>query len=145
MREENGKTVLVHDHNHKAPARSHHLDTTLIEATRGAVSAAYRAGDPEDPSFNATRMDAYLVACYRAEDAAHFQPITTTPQRHGASPFAVSINLNADFRRRDISFPEYGPQSFKAVRRGRCRVLVFAAARGSTVSAATASLSCRSL
>ena len=64
--------------------------------------------------FLVTRMERYIVACYAAEDGAHFtahRDNTTKGTAHRR--FAVSINLNADFEGGEISFPEYGPRSFK--------------------------------
>ena len=64
--------------------------------------------------FNVTRMERYLVACYAAEDEAHFRPHrdnTTKGTAHRR--FAVSINLSADFDGGEICFPEYGMRSYK--------------------------------
>jgi predicted 2-oxoglutarate/Fe(II)-dependent dioxygenase YbiX len=65
-------------------------------------------------SFNATRMERYIIACYSAEDNAHFRAHrdnTTKGTAHRR--FAVSINLNSEFEGGEVSFPEYGPRSFK--------------------------------
>ena len=65
-------------------------------------------------SFNATRMERYIIACYSAEDSAHFRAHrdnTTKGTAHRR--FAVSINLNSEFEGGEVSFPEYGPRSFK--------------------------------
>ena len=59
-------------------------------------------------------MERNLVACYAAEDEAHFRPHrdnTTKGTAHRR--FAVSINLNSDFDGGEICFPEYGPRTFK--------------------------------
>jgi predicted 2-oxoglutarate/Fe(II)-dependent dioxygenase YbiX len=64
--------------------------------------------------FTATRMERYLVGCYRAGDQGHFEPHrdnTTKGTAHRR--FAVSINLNADYDGGELGFPEYGPQLFK--------------------------------
>src|SRR4029079_3451012 len=56
----------------------------------------------------------YIVSCYAAEDQAHFgahRDNTTKGTAHRR--FAVSINLNADFDGGEVSFPEYGPKSYK--------------------------------
>jgi predicted 2-oxoglutarate/Fe(II)-dependent dioxygenase YbiX len=60
-------------------------------------------------------MERYIVSCYSAEDGGHFRPHrdnTTKGTAHRR--FAVSINLNDDFEGGEVSFPEYGPRSFKA-------------------------------
>jgi len=54
----------------------------------------------------------YLVACYRAEDAAHSSRIATTPQRHGASPFCGVDQPERRFEGGDIT-SGIRPQSFK--------------------------------
>ena len=64
--------------------------------------------------FNVTRMERYIVSCYAAEDEAHFRAHrdnTTKGTAHRR--FAVSIKLNSDFEGSEVSFPEYGPRSFK--------------------------------
>lgn len=114
MREENGKTVFASDYNHKR-RRDHVLtDESLMEATRTRVSRRIVPEIQKVHQFNATRMERYLVACYRAEDKAHFQPHrdnTTKGTAHRR--FAISINLNNDFEGGEIGFPEYGLQTFK--------------------------------
>jgi predicted 2-oxoglutarate/Fe(II)-dependent dioxygenase YbiX len=60
-------------------------------------------------------MERYIVSCYAAEDGAHFRAHrdnTTKGTAHRR--FAVSVNLNDDFDGGEVSFPEYGPRSFKA-------------------------------
>src|SRR5829696_8491629 len=60
-------------------------------------------------------MERYIVSCYAAEDGGHFRPHrdnTTKGTAHRR--FAVSINLNEDFEGGEVSFPEYGPRSYKA-------------------------------
>lgn len=59
-------------------------------------------------------MERYIVCCYDAEEGAHFRAHrdnTTGGTAHRR--FAVSINLNDDFDGGEVSFPEYGPRSFK--------------------------------
>ena len=59
--------------------------------------------------FNVTRMERYIVACYAAEDGAHFsahRDNTTKGTAHRR--FAVTINLNDDYQGGDLRFPEFG-------------------------------------
>jgi len=114
MRDVNGKTTLVHDYSHKR-RRDHVLtDQALIDATRIRVNRRIVPEILKVHQFQATRMERYLVACYRAEDQAHFQQHRDNTTRGTAHRrFAVSVNLNDDFDGGEISFPEYGPQSFK--------------------------------
>jgi 2OG-Fe(II) oxygenase superfamily len=55
-----------------------------------------------------TRMERYLVACYAAEEEAHFRPHRDNGQRVTAHRrFAISVALNDDFDGGDLLFPEY--------------------------------------
>jgi peroxiredoxin/predicted 2-oxoglutarate/Fe(II)-dependent dioxygenase YbiX len=62
-----------------------------------------------------TRMERYIVGCYAAEDGGHFRPhrdnnTAITAHRR----YAVSINLNGDFKGGEVSFPEYNRTGYKA-------------------------------
>ena len=62
-----------------------------------------------------TRMERYIVGCYAAEDGGHFRPhrdnnTAITAHRR----YAVSINLNGDFKGGEVSFPEYNRSGYKA-------------------------------
>ena len=60
-------------------------------------------------------MERYIVSCYAAEDGGHFRPHRdNTTQGTAHRRFAVSINLNSEFEGGEVSFPEYGPRSYKA-------------------------------
>lgn len=115
MREVNGKTVHVVDHNHKR-RRDYNVEDAEIIA--GAQFRIRRRVVPEIRKvhqFEVTRMERYIVACYAAEDRAHFgahRDNTTSGTAHRR--FAVSINLNDDFDGGEVSFPEFGPRSFRA-------------------------------
>jgi peroxiredoxin/predicted 2-oxoglutarate/Fe(II)-dependent dioxygenase YbiX len=115
MRESEGKTVAVSDHAFK---RRKDYELSEPEVIKRIQRAILRRVNPELQKcycFNATRMERYIVSCYAAEDAAHFRPHrdnTTKGTAHRC--FAVSINLNSDFEGGELSFPEYGPRSFKA-------------------------------
>ncbi len=59
-------------------------------------------------------MERYIVCCYSAEEAGHFRAHrdnTTAGTAHRR--FAVTVNLNHDFDGGEISFPEFGPRSYK--------------------------------
>jgi len=115
MQEVGGKTVSRHD-----PARKRRRDYVITDEAiiRETQARFIRRVVPEIlkvHQFKATRMERYIVACYAAEDAAHFaahRDNTTKGTAHRR--FAVSINLNEDFEGGEVSFPEYGPRSFKA-------------------------------
>jgi len=115
MREIGGKTVEVHDFGHKRRRDYDITDPAVIEAAksrfiRRVVPMIHRAHQ-----FKITRMERYIVCCYAAEDEAHFRAHrdnTTKGTAHRR--FAVSVNLNEDFDGGEVSFPEFGPRSFKA-------------------------------
>jgi len=89
-------------------------DPDVIRQTQVRVLRRIRPEILKVYSFNATRMERYIVGCYSAEDGGHFRAHrdnTTKGTAHRR--FAVSINLNAEFEGGEVSFPEYGPRSFK--------------------------------
>lgn len=114
MRQIDGKTVAVHDPGHK---RRRDVDITDRETITALQARVRRRIVPEIAKvhqFHVTRMERYIVACYLAEEAGHFQPHrdnTTSGTAHRR--FAVSINLNSEFEGGEIYFPEYGMRSFK--------------------------------
>ena len=115
MREVDGKTVTVTDHRFKRRKDYDIEDEGII----GAIQERFRRRIiPEifkAHQYRVTRMERYIVACYAAEDGAHFRPHrdnTTKGTAHRR--FAVSVNLNDDFSGGEVSFPEYGSQGYKA-------------------------------
>jgi predicted 2-oxoglutarate/Fe(II)-dependent dioxygenase YbiX len=64
-----------------------------------------------------TRMERYLVACYDAEEDAHFNPhrdngqIITAHRR-----YALSVALNEDYAGGDLMFPEYNRRHHRVPR-----------------------------
>jgi predicted 2-oxoglutarate/Fe(II)-dependent dioxygenase YbiX/peroxiredoxin len=114
MREVDGKTVQVTDHSHKR-RRDYTVDDAKLRSD--IQSRFLRRIVPEIAKvhqFRVTRMERYIVACYAAEDGAHFRPHRDNTTRGTAHRrFAVSINLNDGFEGGDLSFPEYGPRRFK--------------------------------
>lgn len=114
MREVEGKTVAMHDHSHKRRRDYKIEDATLIKRLQHRIQRRIVPEIRKVHQFKVTRMERYLVACYAAEDEAHFRAHrdnTTKGTAHRR--FAVSINLNAEFEGGEVSFPEYGPRSFK--------------------------------
>ena len=65
--------------------------------------------------FNTTRIERYLVGCYDAITGGHFRA-----HRDNMSPvaahrrFAVTINLNDAYEGGQLTFPEFGPQTYGA-------------------------------
>ncbi|MDF2690091.1 MAG: peroxiredoxin [Microvirga sp.] len=115
MREVNGKTVAAHDPNHKRRKDYTITDETLIAQVQRRIIRRVNPEIQKIHFFTPTRMERYIVSCYAAEDGGHFRAHrdnTTKGTAHRR--FAVSINLNADFEGGEVSFPEYGPRSYKA-------------------------------
>ncbi len=115
MREINGRTLLVSDHNHKR-RRDHTIeDGDLIAKLQERFIRRVAPEIKKVHQFDATRMERYIVSCYDADDEAHFRPHrdnTTKGTAHRR--FAVSVNLNDDFDGGEVSFPEYGSRTYKA-------------------------------
>jgi predicted 2-oxoglutarate/Fe(II)-dependent dioxygenase YbiX len=115
MRQINGKTVGVQDPGFKRRKDHTIADASLIASLQARILRRVVPEIAKVHQFKVTRMERYLVACYAAEDGGHFSPHrdnTTTGTAHRR--FAVSVNLNDDFEGGEVSFPEYGPRSFKA-------------------------------
>ena len=114
MREVNGKTVEVIDARHKRRADFTIEDEKLRLILRQKIIRRIVPEIQKVHQYTVTRMERYLVACYDSANGGHFRAHrdnTTKGTAHRR--FAVSINLNADFDGGQVSFPEYGPRSFK--------------------------------
>lgn len=116
MREVNGRTIGTHDPSFKV-RRDHLIEDEALQATLRARLA--RRLVPEIAKafqFRVTRLERYLVACYRAEEGGHFsahRDNTTKGTAHRR--FAVTINLNAEeFEGGDLTFPEFGRTAYRA-------------------------------
>ena len=109
-----GRTVQRLNPDHKR-RRDHMIaDQQVIRYLRGRFARSVTPQLLKAYQYNATRMERYLVGCYRVEDGGHFAPHrdnTTKGTAHRR--FAVSVNLNANFDGGEVSFPEYGPRGFK--------------------------------
>ncbi len=114
MREVDGRTVGVLDRAHKSRRDCTLEDPALIREVQGRIVRRVVPEILKVHQFTVTRMERYLVGCYSAEDGGHFRAHrdnTTKGTAHRR--FAVSVNLNAEFEGGEVSFPEYGPRSFK--------------------------------
>jgi peroxiredoxin len=114
MREIDGKTVAVHDPNHKRRRDYPIEDPEIVRLTQQRIARRLVPEIAKVHNFTVTRMERYIVCCYAAEDGGHFRAHrdnTTKGTAHRR--FAVSVNLNEAFDGGEISFPEYGPRSFK--------------------------------
>jgi predicted 2-oxoglutarate/Fe(II)-dependent dioxygenase YbiX len=115
MREVDGKTVPIHNPDHKRRKDYTIEDAELIRQTQLRIIRRINPEIEKVHCFRPTRMERYIVSCYAAEDGGHFRPHrdnTTKGTAHRR--FAVSINLNDDFQGGEVGFPEYGSRSYKA-------------------------------
>jgi peroxiredoxin len=115
MRQVDGRTVGVNDPNHKRRKDYDISDRDLISSLQTRFLRRVVPEIAKVHQFKVTRMERYIVSCYAAEDGGHFaahRDNTTSGTAHRR--FAVSVNLNDDFDGGEVSFPEYGPRSFKA-------------------------------
>lgn len=115
MRQIDGRTVATHDPGFKSRRDYTIDDQNLIGLIQNRFLRRIVPEIAKVHHFTASRMERYIVACYAAEDGGHFsahRDNTTAGTAHRR--FAVSINLNDDFDGGEVSFPEYGPRSFKA-------------------------------
>lgn len=114
MREVGGKTVLIKDHAHKRRRDFTIEDAKLISTLQQRVQRRIAPEVAKAFQFQVTRMERYLVGCYRADEGGHFRPHrdnTTKGTAHRR--FAVTINLNEDFGGGELSFPEFGYYALK--------------------------------
>jgi predicted 2-oxoglutarate/Fe(II)-dependent dioxygenase YbiX/peroxiredoxin len=115
MREVDGRTVGINDPAVKRRKDYNIEDRDLISALRARFLRRVVPEIAKVHQFKATRMERYIVSCYAAEDGGHFSAHRDNTTRGTAHRrFAVSVNLNDDFEGGEVSFPEYGPRSFKA-------------------------------
>jgi peroxiredoxin/predicted 2-oxoglutarate/Fe(II)-dependent dioxygenase YbiX len=114
MRQVEGRTVIIHDPAHKRRRDYVIEDARVIEQIRQRFVRAVVPELRKAYQYNATRMERYVVGCYRADDGGHFaahRDNTTKGTAHRR--FAASVNLNCDFDGGDVSFPEYSPRGIK--------------------------------
>lgn len=115
MRDVDGKTVGMIDHKFKR-RRDVEIDGELREAAKHRIEQRLLPELVKAFQFNATRMERYLVACYRGVDQGFFgahRDNTTRGTAHRR--FAVTINLNAEeFEGGELRLPEFGPQTYRA-------------------------------
>jgi predicted 2-oxoglutarate/Fe(II)-dependent dioxygenase YbiX len=119
MREVDGRTVPMYDAGHKR-RRDHVIeDAALIEELKARFLRRVVPEIAKVHQFHATRIERHIVACYDAAEGGHFRAHRDNTTRGTAHRrFAVSVNLNDDFEGGEVSFPEYGPRSFRAPKGG---------------------------
>ena len=116
MREIDGKTVMIRDRSHKV--RSDHViaDEGLRQDARARIVRRLVPQIAKAFSFQVTRMERDIVACYDGEEGGFFRAHrdnTTGGTAHRR--FAVTINLNAEaYEGGDLVFPEFGSRTYRA-------------------------------
>src|SRR5262249_28808742 len=114
MREVGGKTVRQRDQLRKRRRDYVISDPTLIGDTRARIGRRVIPEIGKVFQFKATRMERDIVACYSADDSGFFAAQRDNLSKGTAHRrFAVSVNLNGEFEGGELSFPEYGPRSFR--------------------------------
>ena len=115
MRQQGGQTVGMVDRQHKS--RTDHMieDEAIRDGLRQRLIRRLLPMIERGFDFRATRIERYLVACYDSETGGHFKAhrdnrTSATAHRR----FAVTINLNGDYDGGDLSFPEFGPRTYRA-------------------------------
>ena len=116
MRDVDGKTVALIDHGHKRRRDCDVEDERLIRACMARVRMRLVPEVHKAYQFLATRMERYIVSCYDAAEAGHFNPHrdnTTLGTAHRR--FAVSLFLNSgQYEGGLLRFPEYGNALYSA-------------------------------
>lgn len=115
MREIGGRTLAILDPGFKRRKDVRLRDEELLKEIQMRFRRRVIPEIVKAHQFKVTRMERYIVACYAADDGGHFSAHRDNTSKGTAHRrFAVSINLNNDFEGGEISFPEYGPRSYKA-------------------------------
>lgn len=120
MRERNGTTVPVLDHNFKKRRDFTFEQQPEFEPLRTAIRTRLaRRLVPEIQKafqFHVTRIERFIVACYDGEEGGFFRrhrDNTTKGTAHRR--FACTINLNAeDYDGGNLVFPEFGTHTYRA-------------------------------
>jgi peroxiredoxin len=118
MREENGKTVGVINHDAKRRSDYRIEDDNVREMIRNRIKYRLSPMLARAFQFRVGFMERYLVCCYKGDAQrggfffAH-RDNTTSATKH--RKFAVTINLNAEeYEGGNLRFPEYGNQQYRA-------------------------------
>lgn len=116
MREENGKTVPIVDHQHKRRADYHIRDDDLIAALKHRIVRVLQPVISRAFQFHANRIERFIVACYDGEAGGHFRAHRDNTTKGTAHrKFACTVNLNAeDYEGGDLVFPEFGRRTYRA-------------------------------
>lgn len=114
MREVDGKTVAIIDHEHKRRRDCSIDDGQLRLQLQQRISRRVVPQIRKAHQFDVTRMERYIVACYDAASEGFFRAHRDNTTRGTAHRrFAVSVNLNDDFDGGEVAFPEFGTSTYR--------------------------------
>jgi peroxiredoxin/predicted 2-oxoglutarate/Fe(II)-dependent dioxygenase YbiX len=115
MRDVDGKTVEIVDHNFKQRRDQVIRDQRLRTATMHRIHDRLVPEVHKAFQFRATRIERYIVSCYESTTGGHFRPHRDNLTKGTAHrQFAVSLNLNSEYEGGNLRFPEFGQQTYKA-------------------------------
>lgn len=116
MREIDGRTRVVTDHNYKRRSDYQVGDTELIAALNARIYHVLRPMLQRAFQFDATRIERWIVARYDAEVGGYFRPHRDNTTKGTAHrKFAVTVNLDTStYEGGDLRFPEFGNQTYRA-------------------------------
>jgi predicted 2-oxoglutarate/Fe(II)-dependent dioxygenase YbiX/peroxiredoxin len=116
MREVDGVTRLLVDHEHKRRNDYMITDEQLLDALQNRLFRVLRPLVQRAFQFEATRVERWIVARYDAAEGGFFRAHRDNTTKGTAHrKFAVTINLNAHaYEGGDLCFPEFGPQTYRA-------------------------------
>ncbi|MEQ9639032.1 MAG: 2OG-Fe(II) oxygenase [Alphaproteobacteria bacterium] len=116
MRQQDGQTVGIIDHNFKRRRDVYVEDAGRREQIRNRIQARLLPLIERAFQYRVSHLERYLVACYDGAEQGFFRPHrdnTTAGTAHRR--FACTINLNAgDYAGGGLRFPEFGPRVYVA-------------------------------
>ena len=116
MQERGSMTVPVVDHGFKRRSDYSIKDEKLQNALKHRLSGRLLPEIARAFQYQVTRVERWMVACYDSSAGGFFNAHRDNTTRGTAHrQFACTINLNAEeFEGGELSFPEYGPRSYRA-------------------------------
>jgi len=114
MRDREGMTVGEYDHAFKRRRDQEIEDETLRQACIALVQRRLVPEIRKAYSFEATRIERHIVACYDAQSGGWFRPHRDNGGKATAHRrFAVTLNLNAgEYEGGMLRFPEFGRHTY---------------------------------
>ncbi|MDF1794125.1 MAG: 2OG-Fe(II) oxygenase [Thalassobaculaceae bacterium] len=116
MRDENGVTKAFNDRNVKRRQDCWITDQALRLRIQRDLSRRVLPEIKKAFSFDATRIERFVIGCYDAQDQGFFRMHRDNTQLGTLHRrFAITINLNAEeYEGGQLWFPEFGPITYKA-------------------------------